>query len=177
MFCLPFKNHFILDKSDEPLWTTAIEPTESSWKKVFKKSEIGNWIVWNLPSNFVPITFFLCSTTKNNSYLLRLFYSQYFNQSDTAVLIAFRMSSLLRISRIPVLENADTRAWNQSASFRLTQWLKIIPHMIWSYYRCCCINEPVIFSHLKLGQQFYALLKVCSDHDDIVPLTMLHECF
>ena len=39
------------------------------------------------------------------------------------------------------------RAWNRSASFRLTQWLKIIPHMIRSYYRCCCINEPVIFSH------------------------------
>ena len=32
------------------------------------------------------------------------------------------------------------RAWNRSASFRLTQWLKIISH----------INEPVIFSHLKL---------------------------
>ena len=45
------------------------------------------------------------------------------------------------------------RAWNRSASFRLTQLLKIIPHMIRSYYHCCCINEPVIFSqcvHLKL---------------------------
>ena len=45
--------------------------------------------------------------------------------------------------------------------------------MIRSCYRCCCINEPVIFSHcvhLKLGHRFHALLKVCSDHDDIVPL-------
>ena len=25
--------------------------------------------------------------------------------------------------------------------------LKIISHMIESYYCCCCINEPVIFSH------------------------------
>ena len=40
-----------------------------------------------------------------------------------------------------------------------------------SYYRCCCINEPVMFSHcvhLKLGHQFRALLKVCSDRDAIV---------
>ena len=51
------------------------------------------------------------------------------------------------------------RAWNQS--FRLTQWMKIIPHMIRSYYQYCCINEPVIFSHcvhLKLGRRFHALL-------------------
>ena len=42
-----------------------------------------------------------------------------------------------------------------------------------SYYRCCCINEPVIFSHcvhLKLGSHFHALLKVSSDRDDIVTL-------
>ena len=46
--------------------------------------------------------------------------------------------------------------------------------MIWSYYRYCCINEPVIFSHrahLQLGHRFHALLKVCSDRDDTVPLT------
>ena len=45
--------------------------------------------------------------------------------------------------------------------------------MIRSYYRCCCINKPVIFNnrvHLKRGHQFHALLKVCSDHDDTVPL-------
>ena len=45
--------------------------------------------------------------------------------------------------------------------------------MIRSYYRCCCINEPVIPSHrvhLKLGHRFNALLKVCSDRDDAVPL-------
>ena len=36
------------------------------------------------------------------------------------------------------------------------------------YYHCYCINEPVIF--IILGHQFHALLKVCSDHDDIVPL-------
>ena len=62
----------------------------------------------------------------------------------------------------------------KSASFRLTQWLKITPHMLRSHCRCCCINEPVIFSHcvhLKLGHRFHALLKVCSDGDDIVPLT------
>ena len=44
--------------------------------------------------------------------------------------------------------------------------------MIRSDYHCC-INEPVIFSHcvhLKLGHRFHALLKVCSDRDDIVPL-------
>ena len=62
-----------------------------------------------------------------------------------------------------------------SSMLRLTQWLKITPHNHnWSYYRCCCINEPVIFSHcvhLELGHQFRALLKVCSDCDDIVPLT------
>ena len=47
-----------------------------------------------------------------------------------------------------------------------TRWLKIIPHMIRSYHRCCCINEPVIFSHLKEGEW----LKICSDRDDFVPL-------
>ena len=31
---------------------------------------------------------------------------------------------------------------NRSAIFKLTQRLKIISHMIRSYYRCCCINEP-----------------------------------
>ena len=70
------------------------------------------------------------------------------------------------------------RAWNQSASFRLTQWLKIISHMIRSYYRCCCINEPVIFSHcvhLKLGHWFHAPWKVCSDCDDIVPLKEMYR--
>ena len=63
--------------------------------------------------------------------------------------------------------------WNRSARFRLTQWLKIIPLMMRSYYSCCCINEAVMVSHcvhLKLGHRFHALLKVCSDHDDIVPL-------
>ena len=66
------------------------------------------------------------------------------------------------------------RAWNRRPSFRLTQWLKIIPHMIRSYYRCCCINEPLIFSHLvhlklHVGHWFHALLEVCSDCDDTVP--------
>ena len=59
--------------------------------------------------------------------------------------------------------------------FRLTQWLKIIPHMIRSYYRCCCIHEPVIFSHhvhLKLWHRFHALSKVCSDRDDIAPFKL-----
>ena len=43
--------------------------------------------------------------------------------------------------------------------------------MVRSHNRCCCINEPVIFSHhvhLKRGHRFHALLKVCSDRDDIV---------
>ena len=38
-----------------------------------------------------------------------------------------------------------------------------ITHMIRSYYRCCCTNEPIIFIncvHLKLGHRFHALLKV-----------------
>ena len=49
----------------------------------------------------------------------------------------------------------------------------IIPHMIMSYYRSCCINKPVAFSHcvhLKLVHRFHALSKVCSDRDDIAPL-------
>ena len=48
--------------------------------------------------------------------------------------------------------------------------------MIRSYYRCRCINEPVIFSHcvhLELGHRFHALSKVCSDRDDTAPL-MVH---
>ena len=58
-------------------------------------------------------------------------------------------------------------AWNRSASFRLSQWLKIIR------YRRVCINEPVILSHcvhLKLGHRFHALLKVYFDRDNTVPL-------
>ena len=57
--------------------------------------------------------------------------------------------------------------------------LKIIPHMIRSYYRCCCINEPVYFSHcvhLKLGHRFHALLKVYSDRDDTVLLSKQAQC-
>ena len=41
--------------------------------------------------------------------------------------------------------------------------------MIRSNYRCCCMNEPVIFSHcvhLKRGHRFHNLLKVDSDRDD-----------
>ena len=52
--------------------------------------------------------------------------------------------------------------------------------MIRSYYRCCCINEAVIFSdcvHLKLGHRFHALLKVCSDRDNIVPLSTVELSF
>ena len=68
----------------------------------------------------------------------------------------------------------DQQCMESDASCRLTQWLKIIPHMVRSYYRCCCINEPVIFSHcvhLKLGHWFLALLKVCSDRDDTGPFS------
>ena len=69
------------------------------------------------------------------------------------------------ITCILIKDNVITmnRAWNQSACFTLTQWLKIIPHMIRSYYRCWCINKPVIFSHcahLKLEHRFHALMKV-----------------
>ena len=49
--------------------------------------------------------------------------------------------------------------------------------MIRLYYCCCCINEPVIFIHcvvLKLGHRFHALLKVCSDRDDTVPLKLTY---
>ena len=56
----------------------------------------------------------------------------------------FPSKSLIKFDNIVTIN----RAWNRTASFRLTQWLKIIPHMIRSYYyRCCCINKPVIFSH------------------------------
>ena len=52
--------------------------------------------------------------------------------------------------------------------------------MIRSYYRCCCINAPVISSqcvHLKLGHGgFHALLKVCSDNDDTVSLSNYNIC-
>ena len=68
------------------------------------------------------------------------------------------------------IKNKFNRAWNRSDNLRLTQWLKRIPHMIRSYHRCCCINEPVIFIHcvhLKLGHRFHALLKVCSDRDEM----------
>ena len=43
--------------------------------------------------------------------------------------------------------------------------------MIRSYYCCCSMNKPVIFSHcvhLIVGHRFHALLKVCSDRDDII---------
>ena len=69
---------------------------------------------------------------------------------------------------------------NKSIVYHPTQeltnlWLIIIPQMVRSCYHCCCIHEPVIFSHcvhLKLGHRFHALLKVCSDRDDIVPWTV-----
>ena len=55
------------------------------------------------------------------------------------------------------------RAWNRSASFWLTQWLKIIPYMTVMFSHC---------AHVKLGHRFHALLKVRSDRDNIVPLTV-----
>ena len=51
--------------------------------------------------------------------------------------------------------------------------MKNTTHDVILYYRCCYINEAVIFSdcvHLKLGYWFHALLKVYSDRDDTVPL-------
>ena len=48
-------------------------------------------------------------------------------------------------------------AWDRNTRFRLTQWLKIIHHMVSS--KCCCIIELVVFSHcvhLKLGHRFHA---------------------
>ena len=50
------------------------------------------------------------------------------------------------------------RAWNRSASLRLTQWLKIIPHI---FIHCV---------YLKLGHRFHALLKVCSGRTVSSPL-------
>ena len=85
------------------------------------------------------------------------------------------INNLLTLKTIKGAVSSWYRAWNQSASFRLTQWVKIIPHMIRSYHCCCCMNEPVNFSHcvhLKLGYWFHALLKVWSDHDDTVPFNM-----
>ena len=51
--------------------------------------------------------------------------------------------------------------------------------MLHLYISCIvCIvfiyNEPVIFSHcvhLKVGHRFHALLKVCSERDDVVNLS------
>ena len=39
------------------------------------------------------------------------------------------------------------------------------------------VNKSVILSHfvhLKLGHGFHAVLKVCSDYDDIASLTLTH---
>ena len=51
-----------------------------------------------------------------------------------------------------------------------------------SYYHCCCINEPVIFSHcvylkLHVGHRFHALSKVCSDCDNTVSSLVHVECW
>ena len=70
------------------------------------------------------------------------------------------------------LHNKDLcgrRLWWQRNTTQLKKLIciKENPHFL-SYYR----NEPVIFSHcvhLKLRHRFHALLKVCSDRDDIVP--------
>ena len=47
--------------------------------------------------------------------------------------------------------------------------------MIIGHDCCCYMNEPVIFGQcvLKLGHRFHALLKVCSDCDDLVPLRFM----
>ena len=85
------------------------------------------------------------------------------------------ISIRFNISYWGTVSSQYNRTWNQSASFRLTQWLKIIPHIIRSYYHCCCINEPVIFSqcvHLKLGHRFHALLKDCSNREYILIETL-----
>ena len=61
-----------------------------------------------------------------------------------------------------------------TCSFNLTQWLEIILHMIRSYYRCCCINEPVIsVTVFILSQDTDSMpcwkLIPCSDRDDTYP--------
>ena len=55
-------------------------------------------------------------------------------------------------------------------------WLLVLVPF-WSFYLCTVLiiphDEPVILNHcvnLKLGHRFHALLKVCFDRDDTVPL-------
>ena len=87
--------------------------------------------------------------------------------------VAFENASIFwKTGNVHILNNVVmiNRALNRNASCRLSQWLNVIPHMIRSYYRCYWINEPVISSHcvyLKLGHRFHALLKDCSDLDDV----------
>ena len=68
------------------------------------------------------------------------------------------ISCVLKRTIIRIFTN-KTR--NRRASFRLTQWPKVIPHTIKTCCCCCCINEPVMFGHgvhLKLGHRFHACL-------------------
>ena len=87
---------------------------------------------------------------------------------SSAVLVSFlliwnKQGKLIPMLYLPfnlkgtISSRSTGHAWNRSASFRLIQWLnKVI------YYRSCCINEPVIFSHcvlleLAIGHWFHAL--------------------
>ena len=59
----------------------------------------------------------------------------------------------------------------RSFVFVLTRNDRLIKGTISSWSTC---YRPVIFNHcfhLKLGHRFHALLKVCSDRDDVVPLS------
>ena len=62
----------------------------------------------------------------------------------------------------------EHQAWWICARYKSSVLLLNNTHMIRSHCCCCCFSHCV---HIKLGHRFHALLKVCPDCNNIVPLT------
>ena len=103
---------------------------------------IYSFIVWCAVNRVLKSTLLSSDGSEKNASCLKEFISMH---GVTANLTVF-------IPTVHTLKGAiSSRSTGHGIgvlAFRLThQRLKIIRNMIRAYYRCCCMNEPVIFSH------------------------------
>ena len=77
-----------------------------------------------------------CKLICTNAHIQCTHTMQYNEYCKTKKTSGYNIGKLLLeviLSLNPDIHVTINRAWNRNASFRLTQWLKIIPHMIRSY--------------------------------------------
>ena len=131
-------------------------------------SEANSLLVWSF--KFADDIWRIALFCRVKSFLILEVYQTKYNHSLFTVRpIITQFEAFIRIGSFAMVEEMenirlclkgqycpDQPGIMESECYSFRQWLKIIPHMIKSYYRCCCINEPVIFSHsihLELGHR------------------------